>query len=419
MEGNVEGAALEFIQLQLLDKGGIVMVLIVLLSIIAAVIVIERLLYFRGRRSDEEKLLKRLANTLQRGYFDEALGVCEQFHNSLSTLIQVGIRHVRERRLSVRDLRDHLVEAASLEIPKDERFLSALGTIAHIAPLLGLLGTVTGNIRAFGVLGELGAITDPALLSRGISEALLTTAAGIIVSIPAIIFYNSLVSKVNHRIIRLENRASELATMLIDADQAPRSGRQVIQNGSDAATAVGGNGAVSGNGAVDASAPANGIGATNAAPVPSQAEAAQVSTAPPAHAAPAYAAAMPARVETVPMHQAAGAAPFQAAPAPRMEPVPNHFDVVPTHHPAAVPVATHAEAVPGQVGAVPGHAVAMPSHVEPVSSHLGAAPGSTVAAPNHVEAVPARVVAVPTTQVDAVPTRVMPVPTRVEAVPAT
>ena len=272
VEGNVEGAALEFIQLQLLDKGGIVMVLIGLLSIIAAVIVIERLLYFRGRRSDEEKLLKRLANTLQRGHFDEALGVCEQFHNSLATLIQVGIRHVRDRRLSVRELRDHLVEAASLEIPKDERFLSALGTIAHIAPLLGLLGTVTGNIRAFGVLGELGGITDPALLSRGISEALLTTAAGIIVSIPAIIFYNSLVSKVNHRIIRLENRASELATMLIDADQAPRPGRQVIHNGNGAVAAVDGNGTVNGNGAVDANDAATGIGAMIAAAVPSQAE---------------------------------------------------------------------------------------------------------------------------------------------------
>jgi biopolymer transport protein ExbB len=95
-----------------------------------------------------------------------------------------------------------------------ERFLSAIGTIAHIAPLLGLLGTVTGNIQAFGVLGKFGSVGDPALLAKGIAEALITTAAGIVVSIPTIIFHNSLVSKVNHLIIRLENRANELVLLL-------------------------------------------------------------------------------------------------------------------------------------------------------------------------------------------------------------
>ncbi|MCA1753759.1 MAG: MotA/TolQ/ExbB proton channel family protein [Spirochaeta sp.] len=95
-----------------------------------------------------------------------------------------------------------------------ERFLTSLGTIAHISPLLGLLGTVTGNIQAFGVLGEFGMGGDPAILARGISEALITTAAGIIVAVPAIIFYNYLVSKVNHTIIHLENRVSELVLLL-------------------------------------------------------------------------------------------------------------------------------------------------------------------------------------------------------------
>jgi biopolymer transport protein ExbB len=95
-----------------------------------------------------------------------------------------------------------------------EKFLSSLGTIAHISPLLGLLGTVTGNIQAFGVLGNFGSVADPSVLAKGISEALITTAAGIIVSIPAIIFYNYLVSKVNHSIIRLENRVGEMVLLL-------------------------------------------------------------------------------------------------------------------------------------------------------------------------------------------------------------
>ncbi|MFW5812593.1 MAG: MotA/TolQ/ExbB proton channel family protein, partial [Alkalispirochaetaceae bacterium] len=104
---------------------------------------------------------------------------------------------------------------ANLEIPRMERFLTSLGTIAHVSPLLGLLGTVTGNIQAFGVLGSGGVVGgDPSILAQGISEALITTAAGIIVSVPAVAFYNYLVSKVNHSIIRLENRVSELVFFL-------------------------------------------------------------------------------------------------------------------------------------------------------------------------------------------------------------
>ena len=81
--------------------------------------------------------------------------------------------------------------------------------------MLGLLGTVTGNIKAFGVLGDFGALGgNPAVLAKGIAEALITTAAGIIVSIPAITFYNYLVNKVNHLIIQLENRVNELVLML-------------------------------------------------------------------------------------------------------------------------------------------------------------------------------------------------------------
>ena len=106
------------------------------------------------------------------------------------------------------------MDAANVEIPKQERFLSTLGTIASVTPLLGLLGTVTGNIRAFGVLGQVGSVADSSLLALGISEALLTTAAGLIIAIPVIMFYNYLVSKANHTIVRLENRVSELVLLL-------------------------------------------------------------------------------------------------------------------------------------------------------------------------------------------------------------
>ncbi len=197
--------------LEIMQRGGIIMWIILFLSVIAAAVIIERLLYFRKIQVDEEKIINRLKSTLAKGHFDEAIAICENNPSPISNLIKVGIEH---RQYSSAVIREVIMDAANLEIPKLEKNLPTLGTITHIAPLLGLLGTVTGNISAFGVLGKFGSVGDPTLLAKGISEALLTTAAGLIVAIPAIIFYNYLVSKVNHTITRLENRVNELVILL-------------------------------------------------------------------------------------------------------------------------------------------------------------------------------------------------------------
>ncbi|MFO7782949.1 MAG: MotA/TolQ/ExbB proton channel family protein [Spirochaetia bacterium] len=198
--------------LTLLDRGGLILVLILVLSVIAVVIIVERLLFFRRIRGDEDTIIQRLRSTLEKGHYDEALSICENNPSPVANLMKVGIE---KRDHSQETIKAAITDAANLEIPRMERYLSFLGTIAHISPLLGLLGTVTGNIRAFGVLGDFAAAGgNPALLAQGISEALVTTAAGLIVAIPAIIFYNALVSKVNHRIIQLENRVTEMVFLL-------------------------------------------------------------------------------------------------------------------------------------------------------------------------------------------------------------
>jgi len=197
--------------LTILEQGGIVMGLILFLSLVATVIIVERLLYFRKIKVDEEQMLSRLKATMEKGHFDEALSICESNPTPITNLMRVGIEH---REYSPQVIKDTVLDAANLEIPTMERFLSTLGTIANISPLLGLLGTVIGNIQAFDVLNSLGGAGDPSQLAGGISTALLTTAAGIVVSIPATIFYNYLVTKVNHTIIRLENRVSELVALL-------------------------------------------------------------------------------------------------------------------------------------------------------------------------------------------------------------
>jgi biopolymer transport protein ExbB len=199
------------------QKGGILMYFILLSSLIGAVIIIERLIYFRRIQVDEETLIRRLKTALQKGHHDEAMSICEQNPSPISNLMKVGIEY---RHRSKQEIRDAILDAASLETPKLERSIPALGTIGYLAPLLGLLGTVTGNIRAFQVLGQFGSVGDPGLLARGIAEALLTTAAGLIVAIPIVIFYNYLVTRVNHMILRMENRVNELVLLLEGSEHA-------------------------------------------------------------------------------------------------------------------------------------------------------------------------------------------------------
>ena len=202
---------------EIMNKGGIIMYFILLSSLIGAVIVIERLLYFRRIRVDEEGLIRRLRSALEKGHHDEAMSICEQHPSPIANLMKVGIEY---RHRSKQEIRDAILDAASLETPKLERSIPALGTIAYLAPLLGLLGTVMGNIRAFQVLGQFGSVGDPGLLAQGIAEALLTTAAGLIVAIPTVIFYNYLVTRVNHMIIRMENRVNDLVLLLEESQHA-------------------------------------------------------------------------------------------------------------------------------------------------------------------------------------------------------
>jgi biopolymer transport protein ExbB len=205
--------------IDILVKGGVVMIPIILASLAGVAIIVERLLYYRRIGLDEKGLVERLRATLERGRFDEALAICESSPSPITTIMKAGIEN---RHRPAEAVRQSIEDAASLEVPKLERYLSALGTVATIAPLLGLLGTVTGIIRAFGVIGRFGSVGDPALLARGIAEALVTTAAGLIVSIPATIFYNYLVGKANHTIIRLENRANELQAMITGEPRGAR-----------------------------------------------------------------------------------------------------------------------------------------------------------------------------------------------------
>ncbi len=192
-------------------QGGAVLWVIMLLSVAACAIIVERLLYLRRISVDEDKLFARIKASLLEGHYNEALAICDQNLSPFSNLLRVGIENRHQPEHLQREM---LKDSAAMEAPILEKGLSALGTISHIAPLLGLLGTVTGTMKAFGVLGRFGAVSDPAALASGVSEALITTVGGIVVAVPVVIFYNIFVTRVNVILTKLENQVNILVTLI-------------------------------------------------------------------------------------------------------------------------------------------------------------------------------------------------------------
>ncbi len=191
--------------------GGPILWVIMALSVVACVIIVERLMYLRRISGDETKLFLRIKSSLLEGHYNEALSICDQNLSPFSTLLRVGIENRHQQEDVQRDI---LKDAAALEAPALEKGLSALSTISTISPLLGLLGTVTGTMSAFGVLGKFGAVSDPAALANGVSEALITTVGGLVVAVPVVIFYNYFVTRVNKILTILEARVNTLVVLI-------------------------------------------------------------------------------------------------------------------------------------------------------------------------------------------------------------
>ncbi len=197
--------------LSILISGGLIMVPIGLCALAATVIIVERLMFYASVRKGQRDILPRIASSVDKGHYDEALAICDAVESPLSRLMKTGISY---REFSDAAIKEAVMNQANREIPKLERFLSSLGTIATVSTLLGLLGTVTGNIRAFGVLGAGASMGDPAVLASSIAEALVTTAAGLVVSIPAVIFYNYFIAETNRMITEMESSVSDLVLVL-------------------------------------------------------------------------------------------------------------------------------------------------------------------------------------------------------------
>ena len=185
------------------------MIPIGLCSVAALGISLERLWSLRVRRAAPSNLLAEVDRALGGDADPHRLAeLCAGCH--LGTIFMAGLASARRGREAMKEAME---DAAATVVHDMERYLTALGTIAAISPLLGLLGTVLGMIEVFRALVEDG-IGNPGIFASGISEALVTTAAGLAVAIPALILHRYLLRKVDDLVVVMERRSAQLVDLV-------------------------------------------------------------------------------------------------------------------------------------------------------------------------------------------------------------
>lgn len=192
-------------------------ILLVLLvaSVVTTAVAIERLLYYRRRSGDSQQTLVRALELLRKGKVSEAVTHCQEASHPMG---QVAAQVLSDSDLLPADFEERLQVALSHQKLQLEKNLSVLGSMAAVAPLVGLLGTVWGIMRAFHDMAQVGSAA-PSVVAAGVSEALLTTAAGLIVAVPAVLLYNHFARKMSVMLTVAENHTRSLRVAYGDNPQ--------------------------------------------------------------------------------------------------------------------------------------------------------------------------------------------------------
>jgi biopolymer transport protein ExbB len=197
--------------LEIIRAGGWLMVPIIGCSVLALAIVLERLWTLQRRRVLPDDLTRQVWEWVSRNELDHRQIQALQEGSPLGRILAAGlVNRNRDRQImkeSIEDIGRHVVHEL-------ERYLNLLGTIAAVSPLLGLLGTVTGMVKIFAAISASGAVGDPSVLAGGISEALITTVAGLSVAIPTLVAFRYLRDRVDGLVIDMEKEAITLVEAL-------------------------------------------------------------------------------------------------------------------------------------------------------------------------------------------------------------
>jgi biopolymer transport protein ExbB len=196
---------------QLIAHGGIMIWVLFAASTVALLVFVERLLHYHRAQINSTEFLNGVRNVLRRENTLEALSICDATPGPVARLVKVAILNRERGRDGVREA---IEEAGLMEVPRLEEKLNVIATLAQIAPLLGLLGTVLGFLKIFGELQGGGTHAHMEQLAGGVWQALISTAAGIAVAIPCYAGYNYLVGRVNSIVLDMEKAASDIVSIV-------------------------------------------------------------------------------------------------------------------------------------------------------------------------------------------------------------
>ena len=197
-------------------KGGIFMYPILLCSITALAIFIERLWNLRWKHVIPQDFIVDVEQLIRREKIPDAAHLCQQNPSSMARILLVGIKNFGRKREVIKE---YLEEVGRQESASLERFVEGLGTIAGVSTLLGLLGTISGMIQIFSVIST-QTVVNPGSLAGGISEALITTYAGLSVAIPTLVMYKYLQSKTQTLILQMEEHSIRLVDLLKQKEES-------------------------------------------------------------------------------------------------------------------------------------------------------------------------------------------------------
>ncbi len=197
--------------LELFEKGGVMMYPLLLCSVVAVAVIVERLINLRRKRILVPEIVAVLDQVKKEEDFSLVHSVCQKFAGPFSELV---ICCIENRDLPLEELRVTVEDEGRQQVRVLSRGLTALETIAGIAPLLGLLGTVLGMIQVFEIIQEMG-VGQAKALSGGISEALITTATGLIIGIPSLIAYNYFSARSQNLILDIEKYTMLLLNKIV------------------------------------------------------------------------------------------------------------------------------------------------------------------------------------------------------------
>jgi len=186
------------------------LVILLFCSILSITFMIERWWYFRRADGRGDEILSHVHKLLQDGKSEQAVAYCHRQPSAVSQVVHYGLLHAARPR---RDLSELLETKRLEERLKLERFLGILGTLGSISPFIGLFGTVVGIIKAFRDLALSGG-GGPSVVAKGIAEALVATAAGLLVAIPAVILYNYFMRRAKRISTEMEVASTRLLVML-------------------------------------------------------------------------------------------------------------------------------------------------------------------------------------------------------------